>query len=151
MKKNIIFLVALIAAAATLAAGQARKTPGAEEEIRRLNAREVDALLRNDVTALKDLWSDDFVVTNPFNKFINKQQVVGMTESGALAFKSYDRQLDYIRVYGVTAIVTGSETVLWAGRMPTTGQTSRLRFTGVWMKQRGRWQEVARYANMVMP
>jgi hypothetical protein len=102
------------------------------------------------VATLKRLWSDDFVVTNPFNKFINKQQVVGMTESGALAFTSYDRQVEYVRVYGETAVVAGIETVVWAGKLPTAGQTSHFRFTGIWLKQGGRWQEVARHANVVI-
>jgi len=149
MKKTII-LAALIAGATLLALGQTGKDRHVEEEIRRLNAQEVEALLRNDVVTLKRLWSDDFVVTNPFNKFINKQQVVGMTESGTLAFTSYDRQVDYVRVYGDTAVVAGSETVVWAGKLPTAGQTSHLRFTGIWIKQGGRWQEVARHANMVV-
>ena len=38
---------------------------GAEEGIRRLNAEEVDAFLKNDRAAMARLWSDDFVVTNP--------------------------------------------------------------------------------------
>ena len=116
---------------------------------RSLNTQEVEALLHNDVKALGRLWSDDFVVTNPFNKFINKQQVLKLTESGNLAFTSYDRQIEYVRDYRDTVIVTGLETVVWAGKMPNAGQTSRLRFTGIWMKQNGRWQEVARHANII--
>ena len=99
--------------AALIALGQSVKGRSIEEEIKRLNAQEVEALLRNDVATLKGLWSDDFVVTNPFNKFINKQQVVGMTESGTLAFTSHNRQVEYVRVYGDTAVVAGSETVVW--------------------------------------
>lgn len=148
--KKVIILALLIAVAALVALGQSGKARSIEEEIRQLNAQEVEALLRNDVATLKRLWSEDFVVTNPFNKFINKQQVVGMTESGTLAFTSYDRQVEYVRVYGGTAVVAGSETVVWAGKLPTAGQTSHLRFTGIWMKQGGRWQEVARHANMVV-
>ena len=62
---------------------------------------------------------------------------------------SYDRQIEYIRVYGDTVIAAGSETVVWGGKMPNTGKTEHLRFTGIWMKQDGRWQEVARHANIV--
>ena len=149
MKKNVV-LVALMILTALLVSAQVGKGRQAEEEIRRLNEQEVQALLRNDVATLRRLWSDDFVVTNPFNKFINKQQVVGMTESGTLAFTSYDRRLEYVRVYEETAVVAGSETVVWAGKMPNAGRTSHLRFTGVWMKRGGRWQEVARHANVVI-
>jgi hypothetical protein len=96
------------------------------------------------------LWSDDFVVTNPLNKFVNKQQVLGMVESGVLVITSYDRHIEYVRVYGgATAIVAGSETVVWGGKMPNAGKTEHLRFTGIWMEQGERWQEVARHANIV--
>ena|SRR5215813_970873 len=148
MKKSIL-LTTLIAMTALVILGQTGNDRRIEEEIRQLNSQEVEALLRNDVPTLKRLWSDNFVVTNPFNKFVNKQQVAQMIESGTLAFTSYDRKVEYVRVYGDTAIAAGSETVVWAGKLPTAGKTSYLRFTGVWMKEGGRWQQVARHANIV--
>jgi ketosteroid isomerase-like protein len=120
-----------------------------EQEIRRLNSEEPDAFLHQDAKTLANLWSDDLVVINPLNKFVTKQQVLGMVESGFLVITSYDRSIEYVQVYGGTVIVAGSETVLWGGRMPNAGKTEHLRFTGVWMKQSGRWQEVARHANIV--
>jgi uncharacterized protein (TIGR02246 family) len=121
----------------------------AEQEVRNLNTEEINAFLAKDPEALARLWSDEFVVTNPLNKFVKKQDVLGMVRSGMLAFTSYERQVEYVRVYGDTVIVAGSETVNWAGRMPNAGKTDHLRFTAVWMKQNGRWQEVARHANIV--
>jgi len=150
--RRFIVLAAFLAATSVLAAAQITqitKNHGAEEELRRLNAKEVDGLLRSDLRILKSLWSDDFVVTNPFNKFVNKPQVVDIVENGTLAFKSYDRQIEYIHFYANTAIVAGSEIVVWAGKLPIAGQTSHLRFTGIWMRLAGRWQEVARHANIV--
>ena len=122
---------------------------GAEQDVRKLNADEVTAFLNNDPKALARAWSDDFVVTNPLNKFVSKQQVLGMIQSAFLVITSYDRQIEYVRVYGETVIVAGSETVVWGGKMPNAGKTEHLRFTGVWMKQQGRFQEVARHANVV--
>lgn len=121
----------------------------AEAEVRRLNAEEVDAFLKRDPKSMARLWSDDLVVTNPLNKLVNKQQVLGMMESGFLVITSYDRQIEYTRVYGDTVIVAGSETVVWGGKMPNAGKTEHLRFTGIWMKRAGRWEEVARHANIV--
>ena len=121
----------------------------AEEEVRRLNAEEVQAFIHNDAKTMARLWSDDFVVTNPLNKFINKQQVLNMVQSGFLAIPSYVRQIEYIQVYGDVVIVAGSETVVWGGRMPNVGKTEHLRFTGIWMRRGGIWQEVARHANIV--
>ena len=72
-----------------------------------------------------------------------------MVQSGFLVITSYDRQIEYVRVYGETVIVAGSETVVWGGKMPNAGKTDHLRLTGIWMAQNGRWQEVARHANIV--
>jgi ketosteroid isomerase-like protein len=120
-----------------------------EQELRTKSGEEVAAFVHNDQKAMANLWSDDFVVTNPLNKFVNKKQVLGMVQSGFLVITSYDRQIEYIRVYGDLAIMAGAETVVWGGRMPNAGKTEHLRFTGIWKKHDGRWQEIARHANVV--
>lgn len=121
----------------------------AEKEVRQLNVEEVQAFVQNEAKTMARLWSDDFVVTNPLNKFVTKQQVLGMVTSGFLAIPVYDRRIEYLRVYGDMVIVAGSETVTWGGRMPNAGKSENLRFTAIWMKQQGRWQEIARHANIV--
>ena len=151
---HTVYFASLVSMAALFASAQATphatdKDKSAEQEVRRLNVEEVQAFLQNDPKAMVRLWSDDFVVTNPLNKFVTKQQVLGMVESGFLVITSYDRQIEYVRVYGDTVIVAGSETVMWGGKMPNAGKTEHLRFTGIWMRQGGRWQEVARHANIV--
>ena len=121
----------------------------AEADVRRLSDEEVRAFLHKDPDTLARLWSDDFVVTNPLNQFVTKQQVLGMVKSGVLVITSFERQIDYIKVYGDTVVLAGRETVVWAGKMPNAGQTERLRITAIWMRQQGRWQQVARHANIV--
>ena len=157
MKAFITYAVLLASVLVGVPFAQAQMTTppiseanSAEEEIRRLNVEEPEAFVHKDPKTLARLWSDDFVVTNPLNKFVNKQQVLGMVQSGFLVITSYDRQIEYLHLYGDTAIVAGNETVVWGGKMPNAGKTEHLRFTGVWMKQLGRWQEVARHAN-IMP
>jgi ketosteroid isomerase-like protein len=132
------FMVAIV----SLVFAQAEKTSPAAEEVRRANAEEVAAMLKSDDAALAPMWSDEFVVTNPFNKFLNKQRVLGMVKAGMIAFSAYDRQLEYVHVYPDSVVVARSETVVWAGKMPTAGQTNQLRFTAIWMKKDGRWQTV---------
>lgn len=148
MKAYLVFalLAGLLFSASSVAAAPRGDVP---TQIRQLNAREVDGLMHRDVKALAPLWADEFVVTNPYNKFIAKEDVLKFVKSGFLQFKSYDRQIEYLRIYGGTAIVAGHETVAWAGTMPLAGKTSLLRFTAVWMKRGARWQEVARHANIV--
>jgi len=127
----------------------AAQTVDPEQEVRRLNVEEVNAFIHPSPETMARLWSDDFVVTNPLNKFVNKQTVLGMMKSGFLVITAYDRQLEYLRVYGDTVIVAGAETVTWGGHMPNAGKVEHLRFTAIWMKQNGRFQEVARHANIV--
>ena len=89
------------------------------------------AFLKNDPVQIAALWPDDFVVTNPLNRFVTKRQVLGMVQSGFLVITSYDRQVEYDRIYGDMAIMVGSETVVWGGKMPNAGKTEHLRFTAV--------------------
>lgn len=147
-----LFLRALLIsfAAATMinASAQAPKQD-AETVVRQLNAEEVQAFLQKAPDRLASLWSDDFVVTNPLNKFVTKKQVLDMVRSGVLGMDSFERNIEYVRVYGDTVIVAGSETVVWGGKMPNPGRKDQLRFTSVWMLQNRRWQQVARHANII--
>jgi uncharacterized protein (TIGR02246 family) len=150
MKTSLFMSIVLVlsGAAVSISADTANQQ-SAEEEVRRLSDQEVQTFLRNDPKAMAQLWSDDLVVTNPLNKFVNKRDVLDLMQSGFLVITSYDRRIEYARVYGSTVILAGSETVVWGGKMPVAGKTQQLRFTAVWMKQEGRWQEVARHANIV--
>jgi uncharacterized protein (TIGR02246 family) len=156
MRLSFAWGLLLAVAGGPLLAGSAQK-PGqvankgasAEQELRRLNEEEVQAFLHRNPKEMARLWSDDIVVTNPLNKFVHKEQVLKMVESGVLVITHYDRTIECVRVIGNTAIVAGSETVTFAGEMPLSGKTVHLRFTGIWMERGGRWQEVARHANVV--
>ena len=149
--------ILLLAAAAAIpllpaqdATAPTQQNTAAEDAVRQANAEEIQAFLDNDPKAMARLWSDEFVVTNPLNKFVNKSQVLGMVQSGFLVITSYDRHIDYVRIDGDFAIVAGFETVTWGGKMPNAGKTQQLRFTAVWKKQQqGQWQEIARHANIV--
>ena len=109
MKNPVTLAVLLILTSALdfvqAAATDTQEDKHMEEEIRRLNGEEVDAFLHKDPQAMARLWSDDFVVTNPLNKFVTKQQVLGMVESGFLVITSFDREIEYLRVYGDIVIV----------------------------------------------
>lgn len=147
----VAVLAALLVIPGSVPAQTKTEDQSAEAEVRQLNKQEVDAFLHRDTKAMGRIWSDDLVVTNPLNKFVTKKDVLGMAEAGFLVITSYDRRIEYLRVYGAVVIVAGSEDVMWGGKMPNAGKSEHLRFTGVWMKQDGRWQEVARHANIVPP
>jgi uncharacterized protein (TIGR02246 family) len=146
-------LVSCLTALITLASGQlASDRPPQDEDVkavRNLNDQETQAFLNRDAATLAQLWSDEFVVTNPLNKLVNKQQVLNMVQSGFLVITSYTREIEYARSYGDIIIVAGNEKVTWGGGMPNAGRVEALRFTAVWRNEQGRWQEIARHANIV--
>ena len=152
MKRMIVLAALILTSLPGLGPVNAARADTAKEEaeIRKVNAQEVLALLASDRKTLKKLWHDDFHVTNPFNKFIDKKQVLDMVEEGMLAFSSLDRNVEYVRFYGDVAVVAGSETAVWAGKMPMAGKATMIRFTSVWVDKGSTWEEVARHASIVL-
>lgn len=149
MAVSTLMLAPIVMSSHTSAALDSPGEQRVEEAVRRVDGQEVRALLANDTRTLSRIWSNTFVVTNPLNQFVNKQQVLGLITSGVLAFRSYNRQIEYVGDHDNTVVVAGSETVVWAGKMPLAGKTSHFRFTAIWMQQGGHWQEVARHAHIV--
>ncbi len=121
----------------------------AERAARAASDAEVQGFLRNDIKRLDQLWGDDMVVTNPLNRFVHKQDVLGMMRSGFLVITSYERRIEYAHTYGDLVVFAGSETVVFGGRMPVVGKPQQLRFTALWTRREGRWQQVVRHANVV--
>ena len=123
----------------------------AEQAVRALSAQEVGAFLHRDRQRLASLWSEDFVVTNPLNRLANKTEVLAMIDSGFLVITEYERRIEYTRAESDLVILAGSETVRWGGAMPGAGTSQQLRFTAIWRKLPGGWQQIARHANVMNP
>ena len=71
---------------------------------------------------MERLFSDDFVVTNAFNRVLNKQQMLEAVRSGRIKHTAYQRQIEYLRIHTDTAVVMGRETVV------EDGQTTHRRY-----------------------
>jgi len=72
-----LVLVGVLFAQPQMTSQATSKANPAEEEIRRLNAEEPEAFVHKDPKTLARLWSDDFVVTNPLNKFVTSSRFWG--------------------------------------------------------------------------
>ena len=122
-------------------------TTKAKEEIKRLYAFEEQLTLTQDTAGIKLYYPDDFVVTNPFNQFIDKEKVIERVNANIIKYSTYKHTFDAFRFYGDMVIVIGSEKVV-----PTAdavrndaGKTIHRRFTEVWVMRNGQWQKVVRY------
>ena len=130
-----------------LVLAQAKHSNAVEQEIRKLEEEQVDALLRDDVATIKRNWAEDYVVNNPFNEVVDARQ--GPIQAGTLRYSSFIRAIERVLIRGEVVIVMGRETVVPKGTSPDSGKTINRRFTNIWMKRKGKWLLTARHANVI--
>ncbi len=149
--KVILLITAAILVAASLVTGQsAKQNDSLEQQIKKLDFAESDAVLRSDLAALDKLWAEDFTVNSPNNQVVKgKDAVVGLVRAGIIKYSSFVREHESVLLHGNTVTVMGLETVKPIGNAPGAGQTLRRRFTNIWMKRKGQWQLTARHASII--
>ena len=118
-----------------------------EQEIRRREQSQVDALLKNDIAAMKRNWAADYVVNNPFNEVVEASK--GRIQSGARTYSSFVRDIERVLIHDNVVIVMGQETVVPSGASSDAGKTMVRRFTNIWMMREGQWLLTARQATVI--
>ena len=149
MKNPATLLIVLALSGCATLTRSAGDHAGVEARIRTYEQAEVDALLRNDLAAVRAHWADDYVVNNPFNVVVAASQ--GPIQRGTLTYSSFVREIERLEIRGSTVVVMGREVVVPSGTSPDAGETIHRRFTNVWMKRDGRWLLSARHASVVCP
>ena len=145
MKLTLILLIML-----STVANKALSQDPREAEIRRLDNLERESVLRSDSAALFDkFWSPTMIVHTPANVVGTVEGTKAHFRSGGLAYKSYERTIDMIRMYDQLAIVMGGEKIMPQGKQPNAGKTVTRRFTHVWMLKDGTWSIIARQATII--
>jgi ketosteroid isomerase-like protein len=143
---RFLLITALSVLAPSLVLGQSAKQKVAiQQEIRKLDAAHADAILRGDLAALDKLWTEDFMVNNPFNEVDKANRI----RTGAVTYSSFVREPEAIAVHGNTVIVMGRETAVPKGGSPDAGKTIKRRYTNIWMIRAGKWRLVARHASVI--
>ncbi len=140
--KLIVVIGLLTITATSIAVGQVKNTrtatsDKAEQEIRQVEDKRREALLRSDTAALDQILADEYFVRNQFGQIQTKAQVISALKSGELKFESIVEDDVSVRVYGDAAVVTGRATSKHEGR-----ESTQIRFTRVYVKQRVHWQAV---------
>ena len=113
----------------------------AEQQIIQLENQRFQAMTSADVDALKLILADELTYTHTSAAQDTKQSLMQALQSGTLKYESIDTDDVNVRVYGDTAVVTGSAKM----RVVSRGQNHSFasRFTDVYAKQDDRWQMVA--------
>jgi hypothetical protein len=146
--KLILFATVVIFVATNLVSGQSVKQNDAlEEEIRKLEQAQVNALLKNDLAAMERNWAKDYTVNNPFSQAVRASE--GPIRAGTLTYSSFIREVEKVLFHEKTVIVMGKETIVPSGTSADAGKTINCRFTNVWMKKNGKWLLTARHASVI--
>jgi ketosteroid isomerase-like protein len=143
----VSLLATIIVISALVAAQTNQNDAKVEAEIRRLHEEQRVAFLKKDIATLERIFAPTFIVTNPFGQVLNAQQTLDRVRRGEIDFARFDRELDYVRVYGDTVVAAGRETMVPQGKMKGAGSVLELRITTVWRRENGRWREIARHTS----
>jgi len=153
MKKTLgFYLVAFLILCPTFVLAQDSKKPKdkLEQEIRKLDLAEAEAILRKDFGALDRLCAKDFTVNNPRGEIVKGNEAVkDLIRSGVINYASFVREIEAVLIYEKTVITMGRETIVPNENAPQAGQTVRRRYTNIWMKRNGKWLLTARHANVI--
>lgn len=148
MIKSFFFLAFLIST--LLANGQT--TAKTEVEIRNLEQTVVMAILKADTSTLKQVWAPEFLVNNPRNNISGNRNIVLQTQkAGMIDYSSFERVIEQMQFQKDIVITMGYETFVSRNDIPGTkaGQIYKRRFTNIWMKKKGKWQQIARHASII--
>jgi hypothetical protein len=132
--------------------GQADDTQNArvEQEIRRLDLLEAQAMLERNIPQLDELLADNFLVNSPRNEIVDgKKAVQDLVRNGVINYSSFDREIESIHIEEGTAIVMGREKITPIEKAPGAGQVLRRRYTNIWLYKNGRWLLSARHASVI--
>jgi len=129
-----------------------QSTSKKEVEIRKLEKAVVIAILNADTNTLKQVWVPEFMVNNPRNDIsTNRNAVLQTQKSGMINYSTFERVIEQILFQKDIAITMGHETFVSRNDIPgaKAGQTYKRRFTNIWMKKKGKWQQIARHASII--
>jgi uncharacterized protein (TIGR02246 family) len=143
----------LLPAIALLSFGQAApesssaSAASVERTLMQLERDWTQASLKKDVDTLNKIMADDWVNIDFQGKVVTKAQTIANLKSGLPATQAAGLGEMKVRVFGDSAIVTGSDT----GKSASKGKEviEKYLWTDVFVRRNGRWQAVASQSTKV--
>ena len=115
------------------------QTPAAEQAVRQVEDRRIKAMIDDDLPTLEAILADDLTYGHSSGVVDTKAAYLEALRSGKTKYQSFDRLQSAVRVYGETAVVTGTATLSLRGQAaPFT-----LRYTLVYVLRDRQWRMVA--------
>ena len=146
MIKSILLTICLIISSILIVSAQSEMGKKVIEiEVRKLDSLHAAAVLSGDLKEMDKYWTEDFMVTNPFNEIDKADRI----RNGTVTYSSFQRICEAAKIYENVAILMGKEIVVPKGKSPDSGKTINRRYTNIWMNLNGHWKLVARHASVI--
>ena len=144
-----IFLTTFLLSTLLIDAQDNSKT---EAEIRALEQTTAKAILHGDANTLKEHWAPEFLVNTPRNQVVGtRDSILLIQKAGMIDYSTYEKFVERMQFQENIVITMGHEMLVSRNDAPgmKAGQVYKRRFTNIWMKKNGMWQQIARHASII--
>ena len=114
-----------------------------ETSLRAADAAQHEAARGNDGATLTKMAHPNFRLFAPEGYIGGRDRLIGRFQSAETGYKRFERAVESAVVTGTTGVVMGREIIARADNKPVAR-----RFTNIWIWENGRWQWLARHAQI---
>jgi hypothetical protein len=133
------FLIGTVVLWAIVSSGASAQAPATEQAVRQVEDRRIKAMIDDDFATLDAILADDLTYGHSSGLADTKAAYLEALRSGKTKYLTFDRAPSVVRIYGNTAIITGTATLSLRGQAaPFT-----LRYTLAYVMREGQWRMVA--------
>ena len=147
-KLQVVVMASLSTALSVVEATAGQGTGSSvEAELRALNRQAAEMQMRHDVGTATRLLADEYIFVQADGQVTNKAQNLAVIGSAEFVCESLITSDVEVRLYGETALVIGRASMKATFRGQNVG--GEFRYTDVWVKRQGAWQNVASQATLL--
>ena len=107
------------------------------------------SLIGGDVGVLDRILGDDFLLIDVMTgSEVKKPDLLAVLKSGQLKFEAIKPMEPQVRLYGITAVITGRTQM--SGRFGEMPFTASSRYTHVLVKEQGQWRLVSAQGTQIV-
>jgi ketosteroid isomerase-like protein len=136
----LVVCTALCLSSSAIAQGK-KSAGGAEDQIKALLNQSRQAVLKGDTSYLEKNAAEDYSRVGPDGKRVSKSDWINAIKSGDVKMESVETSDVKVRVYGNAAVATYAADVKGSNKGQDISGHNQI--TRVFVKQAGKWQEVA--------
>jgi len=133
--------IAVLVLVGCVAPLRAASSDDVSKELQAAEQKWVAGAIKQDVSAMEALFSDDYTMTNPVGQVVPGKVLIGKVKDGSFKLESLDYSNMKVRAYGNAAVVTGKLTC--KGNWEGNDVGGDYAFTDTFVKIDGQWREVA--------